>query len=131
MLLVQEKLAGPIAEKITREKKKINSAKDLADLVADVYKKNKERGKIQPATKTFLALRMLVNKELENLQLGIEGGLEILRKGGRLAVITFHSTEDRLVKKMLPKGKLIFPSREEIRQNPLARSAKLRILEKS
>ncbi|MCX7641696.1 MAG: 16S rRNA (cytosine(1402)-N(4))-methyltransferase, partial [Elusimicrobiales bacterium] len=94
-----------------------------------------------PATKTFLALRVAVNYEFENLTKVLQKVIHILAPGGRIAVITFHSLEDRIVKetfrfmakmggwKLITKKPLI-PSQQEIEQNPRSRSAKLRVIEK-
>ncbi len=136
--LVQEKFAGEIAEAVVsgRKKKRIKSAERLADIVEKVYDANKERTKFHPATKVFLGLRMVVNKELDNLKKGLQGAWEILRPNGKLLVITFHSTEDRIVKFFgkdkdkegkLREDELIFPSREEKQENPSSRSAQLRV----
>ena len=89
------------------------------------------------ATKTFQALRIAVNDELESLREGLEKGFESLAKGGRLAVVSFHSDEDRIVKNfmrnkegILVNKKPITPSDEEVKNNPRSRSAKLRVIEK-
>jgi 16S rRNA (cytosine1402-N4)-methyltransferase len=98
-------------------------------------------GKINPATKTFQALRIAVNDELTVLERFIKDAFGALRSGGRLAIITFHSIEDRVVKHsfrelkdadvaILTPKKPIVPSREEVNENPRARSAKLRIITK-
>lgn len=138
--LVQEKLAEPIAKAVVsaRRLEPITSGQKLANLVEQVYREHNEETEFHPATKVFLALRITVNQELENLKTGLEQSIEILKPGGKTLVITFHSGEDRLVKffgrRLKKQGqiktKLIFPSEEEVRNNPLARSAKLRILEK-
>ncbi len=98
--------------------------------------------RIHPATKTFQALRIAVNDELGALKEGVSAALSVLAEGGRLAVISFHSIEDRIVKKMLraaedsglgslsPKKPLV-PSRAELAANPRARSAKLRVFQRS
>ncbi|MEM2799108.1 MAG: 16S rRNA (cytosine(1402)-N(4))-methyltransferase, partial [Candidatus Bathyarchaeia archaeon] len=95
------------------------------------------RRRIHPATKTFQALRIAVNHELENLERGLAQAIEVLESGGRIAVIAFHSLEDRTVKhflrdkfkqgviKILTK-KPIRPSEKEIAENPRSRSARLR-----
>lgn len=140
--LVQEKLAGPIAQSLVRARglKKIETAKQLADLVKNIYSKKGIKTGIHPATKVFLALRIIVNQELENLEKGLGGAIQILKPEGRLLIISFHSGEDRIVKKflkekrkqgLLEKSELIFPGEEEIRNNPLSRSAKLRIAQKT
>ncbi|MCK5590570.1 MAG: 16S rRNA (cytosine(1402)-N(4))-methyltransferase RsmH, partial [Candidatus Pacebacteria bacterium] len=95
-----------------------------------------------PATKTFQALRITVNDELGALKTGIEKAVALLKKDGRLAIITFHSGEDRIVKKTfrdlaqkqiveIVNKKPIVPSEEELSNNPKARSAKLRIVQKT
>ena len=99
------------------------------------------KGKINCATKTFQAIRIAVNDELNALKDGLEKSFEILKSKGRMSVISFHSLEDRIVKNfykdkqksgeaILINKKPITASSEEIKNNPRARSAKLRILEK-
>ncbi len=132
----EERYARPIAKAIIAERKKgpIYSCRQLAEVVQRIKRK---RTKIHPATKTFQALRIAVNNELEELQKGLENSLEMLKKGGRLCVISYHSLEDRIVKRFFvdteKKGlmkrltkKPLLPTKEEIRDNPSARSAKLR-----
>ena len=138
----EEKFARRIAKTIInyRQKKKIETSGELAELikmsVPDFYK----RGKIDPATKTFQALRIAVNDELNALKQGLKKGYDILNNGGRMAVISFHSLEDRIVKdfykekmkegaKILTK-KPITACDQEIAENPRSRSAKLRVIEK-
>lgn len=139
--LVQEELGFPIAQALVRARrlKKISSAKELAGIVKEVYQEKRKRTRLDPATKVFLAIRIIVNNELANLEKGLEGAFEILRANGKLLVITFNSTEDRIVKKFFKskknqgvavKDKVIFPSVKEVGNNPLSRSAKLRILKK-
>jgi 16S rRNA (cytosine1402-N4)-methyltransferase len=117
-----------------RGKKSIDTCSELAEIVKHAVGR---RGKIHPATKTFQALRIEVNKELEELQNGLEISLSILKRGGRLCVISYHSLEDRIVKNFIrdnAKKSLLRPllkkplcsSTEEIRANPSSRSAKLR-----
>ena len=98
----------------------------VGDLTALIGEKRFD--KTHPATKAFLALRMAVNSELENLREALPKALGLLRKGGVLAVVTFNSDEDRVVKNFRGGGKIILPSREEVLHNPKARSAKLRVL---
>ncbi|MBM3205416.1 16S rRNA (cytosine(1402)-N(4))-methyltransferase RsmH [Candidatus Shapirobacteria bacterium] len=138
--LGEEKLASRLAEALVsaRRVKPILSCQQLADVVLKVKRK---KGKIHPATQVFQALRIAVNDELNNLREALPGALEILKTGGRLAVISFHSGEDRLVKdffkdqenqgdlKILTK-KPLRPSWEEMKANPRSRSAKLRVGEK-
>jgi 16S rRNA (cytosine1402-N4)-methyltransferase len=139
----EEKFARRIARKIV-ERRLVHPLLTTFDLVSVVdaavpswYK----RGKVHFATKTFQALRIAVNDELEALKEGIAGAIEILSPGGRFAVITFHSLEDRIVKnafrdlgkegivKVITK-KPIGPSLKEVKENSRARSAKLRVIEK-
>jgi 16S rRNA (cytosine1402-N4)-methyltransferase len=97
-------------------------------------------GKIHPATRTFQALRVFVNDELKSLETFLASAMTVLRSGGRLVVITFHSLEDRIVKqkfrtppvpgRVLTK-KVVLGTEAEVRRNPRARSAKLRAWEKS
>ncbi|MDP3049367.1 MAG: 16S rRNA (cytosine(1402)-N(4))-methyltransferase RsmH [Thermodesulfovibrionales bacterium] len=136
----EEKLSRKIARAVIdyRGKKKIDTCAELSDIVYRVYKK---RGKHYPATKTFQALRIAVNDELNELRKGLNEAPGILKSGGRLCVISYHSLEDRIVKnfirdeqrqgvlRILTK-KPIAPSDEEVRFNPSARSAKLRGAEK-
>lgn len=142
--LAQERLAKSIAEAIVQRRriKPFNTTDDLAETVAQVYREHHLRSpKLHPATKVFLALRMAVNTEIDNLEKGLPSSYAILKKRGRLAVISFHSTEDRVVKnffkKMQQQGKMlvltkrpVVPSQHEIEENPRARSAKLRVGEK-
>lgn len=140
-----EEIAAAIAEK--RKIKKIEMTDELAELVLQVYRKklNSDKeipwvGGIHPATKVFQALRIAVNKELEVLKEVLPQAIEILSPGGRLAIITFHSLEDRIVKQYFQKvnnktgriinKKPIIAGDEEVKNNPRARSAKLRIIEK-
>lgn len=117
-----------------RRKKRIRTTMDLCQVVERVV----PRGKVHAATKTFQALRIAVNDELGQLKAGLDAAVAALKPGGRLAVITFHSLEDRIVKwklreeeglKIITK-KPIPPSAEERRKNPRSRSAKLRAAEK-
>jgi 16S rRNA (cytosine1402-N4)-methyltransferase len=122
-----------------RNRKEIDTGAELADIVYSVYG---GRGKTHPATKTFQALRIEVNREIEELRKALESSLKVLKKGGRLCVISYHSLEDRVVKnfmkdlakegllKTLTK-KPIVPGLRETRENPSSRSAKLRGAEKT
>ena len=123
-----------------RKTKAFQTTTDLVETILEV-KPRHFRDKIHPATKTFQALRIAVNGELDALEQGLEKSFDKLKVGGRLAVISFHSLEDRIVKNFFRdraienKAKLITkkpitPSDEEIKENPRSRSAKLRILEK-
>ncbi|MGC4031990.1 MAG: 16S rRNA (cytosine(1402)-N(4))-methyltransferase RsmH [Tepidisphaeraceae bacterium] len=145
-LLADERFSRRIARKIveTRRLSPINSTGQLADMVRAVVPKPKGRkpGEIDPATRTFMALRMAVNDEMGNLERFLAAAPSLLKPGGRLAVISFHSTEDRLVKQAfrtlaqtgavkLLTNKPITPDDAETARNPRARSAKLRVVEKS
>ncbi|MBI3508818.1 MAG: 16S rRNA (cytosine(1402)-N(4))-methyltransferase RsmH [Chlamydiia bacterium] len=118
-----------------RKKKKIRTTAELVRILQPVIRSG---GKIHPATRIFQALRIAVNDELGQLQLGVEGAIQRLQMGGRMAVISFHSLEDRIVKhafrgekqlKILTK-KPVGPTAEECKANPRSRSAKLRAAEK-
>ena len=133
----QEHRSRRIARAIVeaRVKKKIETTGELSEVIKQCGGK---REKIHPATRVFQALRIVVNDELNNLKKGIEGAASLLRKDGRLVVISFHSLEDAIVKrffkeredlKILTK-KPIIPSNEEIAENPRSRSAKMRVAEK-
>ena len=133
----EEKKAREIAKAIVRARKTkpLKSTTQLADLVEQVVKR---RGKIHPATKVFQAIRIAVNTELDELEKALPDLIELLEPKGRIAIITFHSLEDRMVKRFfansdqltLVNKKVIKPSQKEIKANPRARSAKLRIAEK-
>ena len=123
-----------------RREQKIETTGQLKEIVERVY--GGKRGKTHPATQTFQALRIAVNRELDTVQEALNTLEHIVKPGGRAAVLTFHSLEDRLVKnhfKELAKGgvwKLINkhalpPEYDEVRQNRRARSAKLRVIERS
>jgi 16S rRNA (cytosine1402-N4)-methyltransferase len=138
----EEQYARRIANAIVERRKfsPIETTIELAELVRDAVPPGYRHGRIHPATKTFQSLRIAVNDELGVIERGLEGAWKHLASGGRIAVITFHSTEDRLVKQIFLKyskegGRLVtkkpqVPSRSEIIHNPRARSAKLRIIEK-
>ena len=148
----EEKKSRQIAAKIVAERQKapINTTRELAEIIYRViYKKNNQP---DPATRTFQALRIAVNDELGELERGLNSGLSLLKDGGRMVVVTFHSLEDRIVKnffneksgrkanvsRYLPEkqdtadivfaycSKSIKPTAEEIRENSRAHSAKLR-----
>ncbi len=140
-LLGQERQSRKIAKAIfdRRRKQRIETTEDLAQIVLKA--KGGRKGKIHPATLTFQALRIAVNKELLAIQTALPKAVELLKPKGRLAVISYHSLEDRLVKHLfrdlaktdqinLVVKKPIVPSLDEIRNNPRARSAKLRVIEK-
>jgi 16S rRNA (cytosine1402-N4)-methyltransferase len=138
----EERLSKKIAHEIVarREVKPFVTTFDLVDAVLTVSPK-KPWEKIHPATKTFQALRIAVNAELSALEEGLQKSFQILKPSGRLAVISFHSLEDRIVKNFfrekalagegeLINKKPITASEEELKENPRARSAKLRIIKK-
>ncbi len=139
----EEKRARAVAQEITRTRahNPIDTTTQLARSVERVL--GPKRGRTHPATRVFQALRIAVNNELGNLQRGLEAAVRVLNVGARLAVISFHSLEDRIVKRYFIEHsrsetptlriitrKPITPSFEEIRANPRARSAKLRVAEK-
>ncbi len=130
----EERTAKRIARAIVKARP-MNSPRDLAQLIARLFPRRPKR--IHPATKTFQALRIFVNDELNSLHKALINGSRVLRRGGRFCVISFHSLEDRIVKdgfkqiedlKVLTK-KPITPDIEEVKKNPRARSAKLRVAE--
>jgi 16S rRNA (cytosine1402-N4)-methyltransferase len=130
----EEPRAHIIAKAITdaRKNKKFETTLELADVISAVVPR---RGKLHPATFAFQALRIAVNDEFGELERGLKGAEKILNDGGRIAIITFHSLEDRIVKNFLKESNLlepttkkpIVPTREEVLQNSRSRSAKLRI----
>lgn len=147
--LGEEQLSREIAKAITvyRKNKKIEKTGELTEIILQAYraKLNSQKevpwiGGLHPATKVFQALRIEVNHELENLKKALPQAVEVLASGGRLAVITFHSLEDRIVKQYfksienrsikLINKKPIIASEAELETNPRARSAKLRVVEK-
>lgn len=132
----EERQARRIASHIVAErgKERIKTTSHLAHIIAGAIPRKFHPRKIHVATKVFQALRIAVNKELDNLTTVLNFITEILKPGGRICIITFHSLEDRLVKwkfkdnpvlHVLTK-KPVTPSNEEIKMNPRARSAKLR-----
>ena len=131
----EEKFAHQIAKRIIEERK-LRSIKNTLQLVEIIKKAVPKRylyGKLHPATRTFQALRITVNDELNNLERALPQAQELLKTGGRMIVISFHSLEDRIIKnffkseslKILTK-KPVTPSIKEIKINPRSRSAKLR-----
>jgi 16S rRNA (cytosine1402-N4)-methyltransferase len=146
------RIAAAIVE--AREEAPIRTTGRLADIVARA--KGRARGRIHPATRTFQALRIAVNRELEDLDAGLVAALGRVRTGGRVAVISFHSLEDRIVKRTfvrhvgrmesLQQGgvrwlgdapparwvtrKPVLPGPDEVARNPRSRSAKLRVVER-
>ena len=151
----EEKYASSIANNIikTRENKKIETTLELVEVIKKSmpYKAMKDS---HPARRTFQAIRIEVNNELEVLKIALKSSIELLKVGGRVSVITFHSLEDRIVKEIfneyskvdsnlsklpfipeeyMPKYKVvasITPSTEELEENPRARSSRLRVIEK-
>ncbi len=154
----EERFSSNIAAKIVkkREKKPIETTLELAEIIKDAIPFYSKREGSHPAKRTFQAIRIYVNKELDNLEKGLDGAFEVLAKGGRLLVITFHSLEDRIVKLKMnkwcegcvcppdfpvcvcgnaPKARLVHrkvikPSEKELNLNSRSRSAKLRVCEK-
>lgn len=153
----EEKFSREIAKRIVkvREKESIRYTDELAEIIVNCIPHKFRGGKIHPATKIFQALRIEANSELENIKNGIPEVLSLIRSGGKLGVITFHSIEDRIVKDIFkymekdcicppkfPKcvctkrrevkiiDKPITACDDEIKENPPSRSAKLRIVEK-
>ena len=154
----EEKFAGRIARKICeiRKNNPIDTTYKLVNAIAEVIPKKFQHGRIHFATKVFQALRIATNDELGNLEKVLPQALELLPAGGKLAIISFHSLEDRIVKQYFKKESIdcvcpksipvcncdhkailkilnkkpIVPSEEEATQNPRSRSAKLRVAEK-
>lgn len=139
----EEKYAKRIARAVVdyRSKKKIETTDELAQIVKSAVPPLYRYKKIHPATKTFQALRIAVNDELKAIEEGLNKSYEHLSDKGRLAVIAFHSLEDRIVKNFmrakekqgarLISRKAVKPSDREIAENPRSRSAKLRVIEKT
>jgi 16S rRNA (cytosine1402-N4)-methyltransferase len=142
----EERLSRKIAREIVsyRQKEKLETTKQLENIVFHCYPAKQRHSKIHPATKTFQALRIYVNRELEVLENSMEDLFNLLEENGRLAIISFHSLEDRIVKhkykeisqnypnaaKIITK-KPVLPTQQEVDENSRSRSAKLRILEKN
>jgi 16S rRNA (cytosine1402-N4)-methyltransferase len=147
----EERWSKRIAMAIVKERSRgpIETTQALRKIVYQVIPRRFQSRRIDPATRTFQALRIQVNQELENLRETLENGWPLLKKGGRMCVISFHSLEDRIVKqtfRRLARGeaggpgqekvvkiitpKPITPSEEEESQNPRSRSAKLRCAER-
>lgn len=140
--LGQERYAFAVANAIVgaRKIKRIETTKELSDVVTNVVRK--KIGEIHSATRIFQALRIAVNDELSALEEALPKAVDLLKKNGRMAVISFHSLEDRIVKYKFrefenkKKGivvtkKPIIPGSEEVERNKRSRSAKLRIFERS
>lgn len=154
----EERWARRIAKQIVKARKqeRIRSSRQLARIVLDAVPSGSSFQRIHPATRVFMAIRIEVNRELENLDRFMKNAVDYLNDRGRLCILSFHSLEDRIVKrriKALEKGcvcppdfpkcvcdkkqlaislsrKAIRPSGAEVRANPMARSAKLRVMEK-
>ena len=137
----EDRFSRKIARAIVaaREESPIETTTQLAQIVFDAVPPRFRKPGFHPATKTFQALRMAVNDELGALTDALTDTFEVLKPGGRVAVISFHSLEDRIVKRFFKEKvdegvgeattkKPIGPSREEVEQNPRARSSKLRVL---
>ncbi len=150
----EEPRSRRIASAIVRDRP-LDTTTQLAEVVSRVLGRPGRR-RIHPATKTFQAIRMAVNGELDNVEKGLGQAIEVLRKGGRIVVISYHSLEDRLVKGVLRREssgcicppeipicvcghepvlrlvsrRVIRPGQEEIRINPRSRSARLRVAER-
>lgn len=133
----EERYSRRIARAIVEERRKkpIETAAELATLVRRVVPRSNKGERIDPATRTFQALRIAVNEELKSLEIALKRMPDCLRTGGRLAIISFHSLEDRLVKEAFRDNpryeplerKPIRPHPQEVARNPRARSAKLRV----
>ncbi len=142
----EERYARRIAAAVAQRRKTqpFSTTLELVEVIKDAVPAAYRRGKIHPATRAFQALRIAVNDELGAIEQGLGAAWHLLACGGRIAVITFHSIEDRLVKQTFAKwakeggkhaGKLLYkkpliPSAAEVKQNPASRSAKLRAIEK-
>lgn len=136
----EERMSRRIAENIVkaRRQKKITKTQELVEIIFSSFPAKLKHGKIHPATKTFQALRIATNRELENLELVLPQAVKLLKPGGRIVIVSFHSLEDRIVKnffrscpelKVITK-KIVLPTLEEQNVNPRSRSAKLRVAEK-
>ena len=147
----EERFSKRIARLIVAERKKkaISTTKQLSDLIIRSLPRTKKRHtwRIHPATRVFQAIRIEVNQELEALRMGLNQAIRVLEDKGRICVISYHSLEDRIVKHLFKEveregkeqknyglkivtKKPVRPSSEEVRNNPKARSAKLRVAEK-
>ena len=154
----EERWAKRIAQFIAEERKRepVKTTGKLVDIIKRAIPSGARREGPHPAKRTFQALRIAVNRELEILESSLEQGIELLKAGGRLAVITFHSLEDRIVKNVFQKNagactcpknlpvcvckrrplvkivtaKPVLPREDELADNPRSRSAKLRVVEK-
>ena len=139
----EERFYKKIASAIVnyRKKKPIETTKELENIIFHAYPRKARYGRIHPATRTFQAIRIEVNDELSELETALMKAIERLDKGGIMAVISFHSLEDRITKKIFKEyeklkkvknltKKPIVPKEDEIKENPPSRSAKLRVIER-
>lgn len=152
----EERFAGRIARAITAAKDRITDTACLAEVIREAVPRTADADRIHPATRTFQALRIAANREMEALPEGLRQAVGLLRPGGRIVVLSYHSLEDRIVKEFfrdeargcicppkLPQcgcgrtatlrvltGKPLRPSEEEVARNPRARSARLRAAER-
>lgn len=136
----EEKFARQIAKHIVSKRRdtQITTTTELVHIIEEAIPVSHGKEKIHVATRTFQALRIAVNRELENLTSALPQALKIVEPGGKIGVISFHSLEDRIVKHFfrdtenieIITKKPITPSEEEIKENPRSRSAKLRVAEK-
>ncbi len=136
----EEEFAHKISGKIIkqRKKKKIKTTKDLVEIIKKSTPTWYQERRIHPATKTFQALRIAVNEELENLKKTLPQALRVIEKEGRIVVVSFHSLEDKIVKNFFKKEaenlkiltkEAVRPSEAEKKENPSSRSARLRAAE--
>jgi len=139
----EERYSRRIARSVLGDFQKgaVRNTKDLAECIQRSVPRFYARGRIHPATRTFQALRICVNDELSALEEALDGSLEVLAEGGRMAVIAFHSLEDRIIKRrfrgaakeglgICANRKPLRPGDEETQRNPRARSAKMRVFER-
>jgi 16S rRNA (cytosine1402-N4)-methyltransferase len=131
----QELYAKPIILRLIRQRQQssIKSGQRLAEIIKNYYQEHHIKSKINPATKIFMSLRIAVNNEFKNLSQLLEQSLSIIKPNGNVAIITFHSGEDRIVKNFIIKHqnqiiaqKPVKATKEEIKNNPLSRSSILR-----
>jgi 16S rRNA (cytosine1402-N4)-methyltransferase len=140
----EERGSRAIASAVCRERNKarISTTSQLADLIKRAVGRRYRNQKLHPAVRTFQALRIYVNDELGALSEGLEGAIQRTRPGGRICVISFHSLEDRIAKRIFRSHaregglriltrKPLRPSGEEVKENRRSRSAKLRVAEKA
>jgi len=130
--------AAKLADEILKARK-LKTISKVGELIEVSQKVVAKSGKINSATNIFLALRIAVNSELENLRESLPKAFNLIKKGGRMVIISFHSGEDRIVKEFSRNlenlgvgivSELITPSSKEVSENPSSRSAKMRVIEK-